>query len=101
MCVGIKDLSSVMLTALVHFLSSLHAVSLLPLHYCQGSQQLVETGHPGKPCLISTFWPLSLCWNGGNYNPSALRHCPTWLLHAVSACLTSQKPTLGPTLPGK
>lgn len=68
MHVGMEDLSSVMLTALLHSLNSLHAVSLLSLHYCQGSQQLVETGHPGKPCPIFTFWPLSVCWNGRNYN---------------------------------
>lgn len=75
-----KDLSSIMLTALLHSLSSLHTVSLLSLHYCQGSQQLVETRHPGKPCPVFTFWPVSLCWNGRNYNRGDFRHCPGWLL---------------------
>lgn len=63
-------------------------VCSLTLHYCQESQQLVETGHPEK----------SYCFQSagiGGTIMSVLRLCPMGLRCTERAHLTAQKSTLG------
>lgn len=81
MCVGIKDLSLVMLTALVHFLSSLHALSssppLLPRVTAVGRNRT-----PWETVLYFHFLASFFVLEWGELQPQ----CPQALPHVASAC---------------